>query len=181
MSNKDTEKKARFEDTYVEQLNNPIIRNADNEGLGQLRGGKIVIGHVDEVNGRDAQEVPGFVATRHELIQLAKYWTKRAVDIEYFWFCCEQVGSSDRRIRTFAWNRVDRIADLLGEDEVNQAVQQAIDEYGKEQDPKVWSIFRNGTPEEQKAFHEETRRHFEENAPEICDDSNSTSDETAEE
>jgi hypothetical protein len=48
--------------------------SADSEGLGAW-GNKIAgtVGHVSEVNGSEACEVPQFVPTKHELIQIAKY------------------------------------------------------------------------------------------------------------
>ena len=145
-------------DAVSEHLKNPVVRNTDNEFLGQLRGPGFTIGHVDEVNGRGAEEIQGFIATRHELIQLAKYWAKKAIDIEYFWFLYEQTGSSDRRIRAFAWRRVSRIAELVGK-EVNEAVKQAYDEFGEgfksAEGKRAWNIFLNGTPEERKALQDE--------------------------
>lgn len=139
----------------LKQLDNPAIRNADNELLGQLRGRGFTIGHVDEVNGRGAEEIQGFVATRHELIQLAKYWAEKAIHIDYLWFLYEQTGSSDRRVRAFAWRRVSRIAEMVGKEEGDEAVKQVYEEYGKSQDPRVWNIFLNGTAEEREAFREE--------------------------
>jgi hypothetical protein len=57
------------------------VRNADNEGLEatKLYPG-ILEGHVIDVNGGLAEEVPAFVPTRDELMQLVNYWTKTALD-----------------------------------------------------------------------------------------------------
>ena len=49
-------------------------QNPDSEGLGFWRIDKFIVGYVDQVNGSGAVEMPGFVATRHELIQLVMYW-----------------------------------------------------------------------------------------------------------
>jgi hypothetical protein len=139
----------------LKHLENPAVRNADNEFLGQLRGRGFTIGHVDEVNGRGAEEIQGFVSTRHELIELAKYWAKKAIHIEYFWFLYAQSGSSDRRVRAFAWRRVSRIAEIVGKEEVDQVVEQAYGEYGKGRESRAWEVFLNGTEDERSAFREE--------------------------
>src|SRR5215472_10713447 len=105
------------EDNFLRDLNNPAVKNADNDWLGAVRAGLFTIGHVDEVNGRGAEEVP-FVPTRHELIQLVKYWARTAFDIEYEWFLYQQSGSSDRRRQPFALNRISRIQLVIGEPDV---------------------------------------------------------------
>jgi hypothetical protein len=145
----------RVEDVFSKHLDNPAVRNADNECLGQLRGGGFTIGHVDEVNGHGAEEIQAFVATRHELIQLLKYWAKKAIDIDYDRFFYEQPGSSDRRVRAFGWRRVSRIAEIVGKEEGDEAVKQAYEEYGKGQHPRTWNIFLNGTAAEREIFRKE--------------------------
>lgn len=136
-----------------------VIRNADNEYLEPWGSRGLIIGYVDEVNGDGAQEIPGFVVTRHELIELVKYWTKRAIDIQYFWFCHEQVGSTDMRVEPFARRRVTRIARLIGQDEAAEAIEQAYEEYAASfQDCRAFTVFCHGTAEERKALHDEFRK-----------------------
>lgn len=71
-------------ENYFIHLENPSVRNADNDLLGAIRGRGVCTGFVDEVNGPGAEEFPAFVPTRNELLQLVKYWAKIAVDIDYF-------------------------------------------------------------------------------------------------
>jgi hypothetical protein len=148
---------------YLEHLASPAVRNADNELLGAIHIGRLTVGYVDEINGPGAEEILGFVPTRHELIHLAKYWAKVGINIDYFWFCYQQTGSSEMRRGRFAWRRVDRIADVLGDEVVKAAVDKAYEEYGKDQDPRTWNIFLNGTPEERTALQEEIAREMCEN------------------
>ena len=127
------------------------VRNADNDGLGTtdlygLPG--IIEGYVVEVNGELAEEIPDFVPTRDELFQLAKYWTKVERDIEFFRFRFRMTGSSEVRRATFARRRIARIESLVGKDLVKMAKEEAYAEVGKEQDPREWDIFLNGTDEE---------------------------------
>jgi hypothetical protein len=138
-------------------LGNPAVPNADNQGLGEEFFGPFTVGYVDEVNGLGAEEVQGFVPTRHELIELAKYWAK--VDLEIAWSCFCSMGNGGREIRLgpFAWRRVERIAALLG-DVVYAAVDEVREDFGKSIDRREWNIFLNGTPEEKEAVQEEIYR-----------------------
>lgn len=147
---------------YMEHRANPSVRNADNEFLGEIPSGGLRIGYLNDINGPGAEEVEGFLPTRHELSQLAKYWAKVAIDIEYFWFCYQQTGSTEMRRGPFARRRVARIAHLLGEEVVNRAREEAYAEYGKDQDPRVWNIFLNGPDEERRALREELDRKMQE-------------------
>ena len=89
-----------------------IVRNSDNDLLLPMG----VCGSVDEVNGPGAAEIPDFVPTRHELLQLLNFWVKEALDYEYFEFLYAQTGSTELRLIPYAWRRVNRIGELLGEE-----------------------------------------------------------------
>jgi hypothetical protein len=132
--------------------------NPDSEGLGCWGNEHFVVGYIDEVNGPGAVEVPGFVATRHELTQLAKYWAAVKIDHEFSWFANQQTGSSEIRLQPFASRRIGRIASALGEEEVAKAVNEAYEEFGKGIDPRTWKIFREGTAEERQALQAEIER-----------------------
>jgi len=141
-----------------------VTVNKDNESLHawQTRIGPFLVGYVDEVNGTEAVEVPDFVPTRHELIQIVKYWAKERVDNAWFFFVTGQTGSSEWRINLFAERRIDRIAEILGEDEVEKAIDEVFAEFGEKQDKRIWEIFLNGTEEQQEAVQEEFQRAFDE-------------------
>lgn len=132
----------------------------DTEGLGFYGNGKITVGYVNEVNGPDSAEMPDFVATRHELIQLVKHWATLDLDDLFHFFLCGQTGSSERRRVAFARRRICRIATVLGAEEVRKAVEEAEREFSKTVDPRAWTIFKNGTPEEQEAFQDEVLQSF---------------------
>ena len=155
--NKEVEATKDLLSAYEAQCQEPKVRNADNEWLGS----PFPIAAVEEVNGTGAAEVVGFVPTRHELLELARYWAKVAVDIEYLWFLYQQVGSSDLRRQPFAWSRVGRIQELLGDD-VSKIVDKVYEEYGRKQEPKYWDVFLNGTDEQRQAVQEEIVRAIEE-------------------
>ena len=121
-----------------------IIENADNESVMPWGGKGIIVGFVNEVNGPDAAEISGFVPTRHELIVLVEYWQRRALETEWWWFRTGQVGSSETRLQAFAIRRVNRIYDLIGQGEVQQAIDGVYAEFGKHEDQRLWDIFLHG-------------------------------------
>jgi hypothetical protein len=120
------------------------VANADNSHLEPMLFG----GRVDEVNGAGAEEIPAFNATRHELLQLAKYWAHTVLDVEYFRFISGSIGSLDMRLEPFANRRISRIARFLGQEEVQKVIDEVEREFGKAQDPKMWEIFLHGTSDE---------------------------------
>jgi hypothetical protein len=130
----------------------------DSEGLGFYGNGRMTVGYVDDVNGPGAVEMPGVVATRHELVQLVKYWANVRIDIRFTWFANQSVSSSETRLEAFSGRRIARIAEVLGDNETSAAAQQSIAEYAKNIDPRIWDVFLNGTPEEQSALQEEIER-----------------------
>jgi hypothetical protein len=162
---------------YFDQLRNPQTPNSDNSSLGQYTNGAFTVGSVDEVNGRGAQEVPAFIPTRNELVELAKYWAKVAIEAEFFGFIYACSGSTEIRLIPFAWRRVDRIADCVGEDEVGNAVEEVYEELAKTRDVRTWQIFRNGTPEERQAIQDEVAECIER---ELAEKNNNTGDQPEE-
>ena len=116
--------------------------NTDNAGLEPLGAGAFLIGPVDSVNGRGTLEVPKFVPTRVELLELAKHWERTFLDRTFFVFWSKQIGSAELRIGPFADRRVLRIIKLLGEDAIH-AVREERDAFAKGIDPREWEEFRN--------------------------------------
>ena len=68
------------------------------------------------------------------------------------------VSSSGMRLEAFAGRRIDRIETVLGEEAVQRAINEAVEEFSKNKPRRVWSIFTNGTKEEVEAFQDEVRR-----------------------
>jgi hypothetical protein len=153
---------ADFADRFLRDCKNPDVKNADNEWLGAVHAGPFVIGRIDEVNGSGAEEVP-FAPTKHELIQLVKYWTRTAFDIEYWWFLYQQYGSAESRQQSFAWRRINRIASAIGEADVKKAIDEITEELIKENEG--WRVFLRGTREEREALQREIERKMRSDEP----------------
>jgi hypothetical protein len=128
----------------------------DSYGLGAWGNERFVVGHVPEINGSEACEVPEFVPTRHELIEVAKYWLHRLLDNRLWFFETGQSGSSEWRTNVYANRRINRIAEILPEQELNQAIEEVERDF--KQDKKIsdndWNIFKNGTMEQWRSFQE---------------------------
>ena len=108
---------------------------------------------VYEANSIASGEVPEFVPTRDELIQLVKYWATMVIDIRYWSFVAGQTGRDDFRLENLALVRIQRIAEIIGDEEVAKAVNEAKAELSKE--AQGWDIFLNGTEEQREAFRVE--------------------------
>ncbi len=135
-----------------------IVRNSDNDLLLPMG----VLGSVDEVNGPGAAEIPDFVPTRHELLQLVNFWVKETLGYEFYeTFLFAQYCSSGSRLSAYAWHRINRIGELLGEERAEKAVEEAYAEFGKDKNPRDWEIFMHGDDADWKALQDEIQReHF---------------------
>jgi hypothetical protein len=134
-----------------------IVKNSDNDHLFLH---EILEGYyVDEVNGAGAAEVAGYIPTRHELVQLVKYWYGRLLDDQWFRFLYSGSDSREFRIGRFAPRRIRRAAAAIGQEEVDRAIKQVKVEFkAKLNDTRLWEIFENGTDEQWDAVRNESWR-----------------------
>lgn len=107
-------------------------------------------------------EVPNFVSTRKELLQIVRYWVKELLELEFVHFRLQISGGVEMLFRAFVEKRIARIANLLGDDAVNQAKEEAFQEFGEDQDPREWNVFLKGSAEERRALQEEIERKMQE-------------------
>lgn len=148
-------------DTETEELR--IVRNADNGSLLPWGNERFVVGYVDEVNGPSAVEIVGYAPTRHELVQLVKYWYGRVLYDYWSFFVTSQTGTSEFRLRCFAERRINRAAAAIGQEAVDQAVKDVRDKFkAMVNDAPLWDIFEKGTTEQWDAVQAETYREWRE-------------------
>ena len=119
-------------------------------------------GYVDEVSGRGAEEIHGFVPTRHELLQLVKYWEDVYLDYAMMWFFYATAGSDWLRKQSFARHRIGRIADILGDDEVNKAIDEVCSKMREQIGDRYWEIFISGDKAQREAVWEEEQKRVDE-------------------
>jgi len=141
------------------------VINADSNPVIALENEMFVADYVEEVNGPLAVEVQDFAPTRHELIQLVKYWAKDLIEVQYDGFFIGPEFSIDLRLDAFPRKRISRIAEVLGEEAVRQAIDQVYAEIGEKQDQRLkslWEEFLNGNREQWDEVLGETHKALEE-------------------
>jgi hypothetical protein len=107
----------------TERETRTIAQNGDKDDLQPGGEGMFAISYVDAVNGGAAQETPEFVPTRHELIQLARYWHRRCLDNKWS-FIAGPSASAEIRVGPYAERRIARIKELVGKEEVDDAIEE---------------------------------------------------------
>ena len=122
----------------------PVTLPPDSEGLGAFVGDNHVVGAVDEVNGEGALEVNEFVPTRHELSILARYWLEKVLTINFDWFYYRQTGSSEMRVKPYAYRRLARIERILGADAIESLDREVMSQRAAKVEPWLWKMFVEG-------------------------------------
>lgn len=142
--------------TYLDALSKSQGSNRDTEGLGVMTDGRFMIGSVDEINGGGGEEVPEFVATRHELERLAAYWWTERIEHDFDWFVSQQTGSSEWRRSVYINRRLNRLYDILGQEAMDKVIDDATARWRKlyKVSDEEWRVFTQGTDEEQEVWRE---------------------------
>jgi hypothetical protein len=140
------------------------FRNSDNGRLLPRKFGSFVVGYIDEVCGPEAEEVRAYVPTRHELVQLVKYWYGRILHDNWAYFITSQTGSSEARLCAFSKNRIFRAQAAIGKEAVDRAIKEVSEEFRTKvvKDDRLWEVFEHGTAEQRDAVVEETHRNMRE-------------------
>jgi hypothetical protein len=146
-----------FVSDYFDRLDKSVGANRDTRGLGAMGVGPFVIGSVDAISGEGGEEMPEFVATRHELKELAEYWASERIEHDFDWFLYQSTGSSEWRWSAYINRRLNRLGEILGEEAMRSVWEAAIGSFRKHR-PKItdedWHIFTEGTDEEQEAWRD---------------------------
>ena len=114
-----------------------------------------VIGVVDEANGPGAVAIPDFGPCQQELRALLTYWVDVRMRIYFFGFLEGRSGSTEIRLGPFADRRIDRIWDVLGEEEGRKAFDEAVAAFREKQTAEGredFDIYLSGTEEQRAAL-----------------------------
>jgi hypothetical protein len=133
----------------------------DARGLGPRQTGPFAFGVVNMIVGEGGVEVPGFVPTKNEILQLVRYWATEIIGLDFSFFLYGATGSSEWRTREFANRRLNTISKLIGQQEVTTAVEQARETFAKRVDARTWKVFWEGTKEEQEEFQQYVQEQLE--------------------
>jgi hypothetical protein len=103
----------------------------------------------------DTENKNSFIASKEEIIEITKYHVKEDIDIHYWFFLTGCTGSSESRRCVRANKRINEIVDLniMSQEEIKKAFDEAYEEYGRLKDPKVWEVFLHGSKEQYEALH----------------------------
>jgi len=102
-----------------------------------------------------ALEIPNYIPTREEIIQIVKYWIKEVLEVQYYQFVTGAHSGSDWRLISFARNQGDHITEVLGIEAMDQAINEVYAKFGEKQEKRIWNIFLNGTKEQRDAVVDE--------------------------
>ena len=143
-------------ENYLDALDKSKGSNRDTEGLGVMTDGRFMIGSVDAINGRGGQEMPEFVATRHELEQLAAYWWTERINHDWDYFVYQSSGSSEWRRSVYTNRRLNRLYDIFGQEAMDKVIDDATARWRKlyKISDEDWRVFAEGTDEEQETWRE---------------------------
>ena len=141
-------------EAYLDALSRSQGSNRDTEGLGVMTDGRFMIGSVDEINGGGGQEVPEFVATRHELEQLAAYWWTERINHDWDYFVYQSSGSSEWRRSVYTNRRLNRLYDIFGQEAMDKVIDDATARWRKlyKISDEDWRVFTQGSDQEQDAW-----------------------------
>ena len=136
--------------------NNPLFKNAEFDNFCL----------VNEVNGADAEEVPQYVPTRHELVQMVKYWYGRILRNDHYRSQFDGSYSDHLWVQRFAPRRIRRAAAAIGQEAVDQAIEEAREEFKEREFDLRLSLhvdqdFRrklHEQPEEHEEFNRKLRK-----------------------
>jgi hypothetical protein len=144
---------------YFDRLQRSKGSNRDTAGLGTMAVGPFVVGGVDAINSENGKEMPEFVPTRHELKKLAEYWALERLERDFYWFVCQQTGSSEWRWSVHITRRLDRLSEVLGPEAMRTAREAAVASFRRhraEFTDEDWRVFTEGAEEEQEAWRATT-------------------------
>ena len=102
-----------------------------------------MIGFVGQVNGPGATEIRGFVATKHELLVLAKHWLETLLEDEYYQYFYGYRGSQEMRRIAFACRRISRIGKWVGEEEIDRLREEVKTKFVESVGPRLWNAFEH--------------------------------------
>src|SRR5690242_15720874 len=100
-----------------------------------------VVGYVDEIHGEGGKECPGFVATHHELRQLARIWASTDLDFYLEHFLFASTSGSSSRLAAYSGLRLKRLKEVLGEDVVDREVSAVWAEARDQMGDARWKLF----------------------------------------
>ena len=111
-----------------------------------------------DVRGSRATEVPEFIPTRYDLLELVEYWESEKLRREWDNFITGMIIPDWEAI--FHSGRIARIAEVLGEEEVERVIAEVWERFSRRCDARRLDIFLHGDEEQWKAVQDEFHQEF---------------------
>ena len=98
-------------------------------------------------------ECPEYVPTRHELLELARYWYEKRLSTYADCFYYEITDSYESRMLSYAERRLGRIAAAIGRAAMDAIVVEVEVEYQQRMGGD-WEVVADGSPEQRETVRE---------------------------
>jgi hypothetical protein len=118
----------------------------ENAGIEPFVGDKFAIDHVEEIHGSGSRPCEEYRPTVHEVDRLARSWVEEVVALEWAGHFC--VGSCDRRLRIYAYRRLDHIAGIIGVDRVEGMFKEEKEKFSEDWNPVERQTYLEGTDDD---------------------------------
>jgi len=105
-------------------------------------------------------ECPSYIVTDEEVEELVRYWHRRWLDEQWWWFVYGIVDVQGVRKQEVAGRRIELAKKVIGNEAVDKAVKEVEDKFKSGLgDARAWDVFENGfknvTEEEWKNLRRE--------------------------
>ncbi len=97
-----------------------------------------------------------YAPTTEELRELARYWATLRLDLQQDRFETGQISSSDFDVEADASSRLHEIGRAIGEEAVQEVVDQVKRKFARRMGPERWAAFRGGKQEDYDAAADDT-------------------------
>ena len=110
-----------------------------------------------EFEGQDGHMIPDFVPILPEMLELVKYWTRKRIETDWFYFGLPGYGWTSRECHEDRRGslRIKRIENLVGVELVRKAIDEAYEEFGRTVDEAKWRVYLHGTDGERMGLQAE--------------------------
>ena len=98
----------------------------------------------------DGRELPGFVPTLEELVQIVKYHIQDFLEMHWGAFVTSE-PFSEVEVEDAIWCRLDKVRRVMSEDDFRRTVEVSCIQFGLEVDANLWEIFLHGDEAQRRA------------------------------
>jgi len=98
-----------------------------------------------------------YAPSRHELVQLARYWIREDLTFSVDYYLFGFTSCSQSKLVAHGGDRLRQLDKVLGDEAIEKAVKQVEDEYRYSLGDRIWEFFTKGSRSELRAVQDELR------------------------